>query len=189
MTARFALVALTALALGALLRSAYASWLLPLWEIETRLVVADMTFGGARIGRRGTDEVIEMRARAVRAVQHEGAVRLAEVRRTASTLVGHAVLHPVLVLSLLALLARDWRHYARLAACALPFIAVLEMLDIPLVLAEQLYIPDIYATGRMDLEPVWSRFLDNGGRYALCVAAAGAACGLHERLARRFGRA
>jgi hypothetical protein len=108
---------------------------------------------------------------------------------TASTLAGRGVLHPVLILALLALFARSWRHLGRLAACALPFLLVVEALDIPLVLAEQLYVPDVYATGEAWREPHWSRFLDGGGRHALCAAAAGAAYSLLEWLTRRRGDA
>jgi hypothetical protein len=57
------------------------------------------------------------------------------------------------------------------------------------VLAEQLYVPDVYATGEAWREPHWSRFLDGGGRYALCAAAAGAAYSLLEWLTRRRGDA
>lgn len=95
----------------------------------------------------------------------------------ASTLAGHALVHPILVLSLVAAWpARDgWERGGRLGL-ALPVLLGLELLDIPLMLwgaTEDL----VY--WRIDparvAESLGSRvqhFLDGGGRYALALAGA-----------------
>lgn len=177
---RFALVLPAALALGMALRHAYGSLLLPLWTFEARLI-SSSPIVGAEVKRAGADEVVEMRVLTLRAVMSEEKVRLAQVRVTASTLLGYAVLHPVLLFALLALGARSWRHYAGLALAGLPFLALVEALDLPLVLAEQLHVPYFWQMGH---ESVWTRFMDGGGRYALCIAAAAGAFSTHAWFAR-----
>lgn len=181
---RFALVLAAALALGMALRHAYGSLLLPLWTFEARLI-SSSPIVGAEVKRAGADEVVEMRVLALRAVASGGRVRLAQVRVTASTLLGYAVLHPVLLFALLALAARGWRHYAGLVLAGLPFLAMVEALDLPLVLAEQLHVPDLYAGVPVAPESPWTRFMDGGGRYALCIAAAAGAFGAHAWVQRR----
>lgn len=176
--ARFACVLAAALVLAVLLRHAYAALLLPAWTFQTRLFLGDSAFLGAALRRAGADEVVQVSALAPRAVPHRGGLRVVYVRVEASTLAGRGILHPLLILSLLALLARDWRHFARLATAAFPFVALTEMLDIPLVLSEQL-------SWR---EPIWTRFLDGGGRFALCIAAAAGAHALERSYFSRRGR-
>lgn len=178
---RFALVLAAALALGVALRHAYGALLLPLWTFETRLLCG-LPIVGAGLKRARGDEVVEMRVAAWRAVWSEGKVRPAQVRVAASTLLGYAILHPVLVFALLALGARSWRHYAGLALAALPFLAVVEALDVPLVLAEQLQVPYFWQAGH---ESAWTRFMDGGGRYALCIAGAAGAFAAHAWVERR----
>lgn len=178
---RFALVLAAALALGVALRHAYGALLLPFWTFQVRLM-GSSPIVRAEVKRVGADEVVEMRALTLRAVASGGDVRLAQVRVTASTLLGYAVLHPVLLLALLALAARGWRHYAGLVLAGLPFLALVEALDLPLVLAEQLHVPYFWQTGH---ESAWTRFMDGGGRYALCIAAAAGAFAAHAWVERR----
>lgn len=182
--ARFALAGLLLLAAGIALRVPYASLLLPAWAAELRLLAPGTALQGVSLRRGGGDERIEVRGVTLRTVMHEGAPRLARISTTASTLLGNAVLHPVLILSLLVLAAASLRQYAQLAVAALPWILAVEALDIPVVLAEQLSLPAALAPGAQGQE-TWTRLLDGGGRYALCVAAA---CGAWATLGAFQGR-
>lgn len=112
----------------------------------------------------------------------------------ASTLVAHAWVHPVLILAL----AVSWpgiasRHRPGLLLLCLPFVALAEMLDIPLILwgavEDFLY---WHANPARINESIGSRvqhFLDGGGRYAVSMVLALLAIALFRNIISRLARA
>ncbi len=108
---------------------------------------------------------------------------------SASTLMSHALLHPlVLVAAALAWPGLRWRARLERLLLSLPLLLLLATLDVPLALASS--VVDLVswmaspaadaASWRVD----WVRVLDGGGRVALCIAAAFGAAGLHAWLRR-----
>ncbi|MDA8259294.1 MAG: hypothetical protein M0Z99_27260 [Betaproteobacteria bacterium] len=110
---------------------------------------------------------------------------------SSSTLAGHALQHPLLMLSLLAAWpAAGISRRIALLAIAVPFLLLVEMLDVPLVLLgsiEDLILANV-APGTTAFLVVWMDFLNGGGRLALSIAAALAAVGFGRMLAALPGR-
>lgn len=108
---------------------------------------------------------------------------------SASTLMAHALKHP-LMLATAALVwpGLSWRGRGLRLLLSLPCLALLETLDVPLVLASAVRDMVSWTSSPADdaASPLsdWTAVLDGGGRMALGLAAAFAAAGLHGRLER-----
>ncbi|MHB1176550.1 MAG: hypothetical protein ACYCZJ_15665 [Sulfuriferula sp.] len=111
----------------------------------------------------------------------------------ASTPMAIALLHP-LVLGLAALVwpRLSWRGRLLRVLASLPLLVLLEMLDVPLVLASSIH--DLLS---FNLAPngvsapwlvEWVHVMDGGGRFALSIAAAVGAAGLQRGVGRLVGR-
>lgn len=126
-----------------------------------------------------------------RLIPAHGRVLPAGVGVSASTLMAHALKHPlILAAAVLAWPGLTWRGRVARLLLSLPFLPLLATLDVPLVLASA--VGDLVswmaspqadaASGLAD----WSKVLDGGGRMALGIAAAFGAAALHGWLERRW---
>ena len=98
-----------------------------------------------------------------------------DISISCSTLMGHALQHLLLMLSLVIAwpTSKLSQRILRLA-CALPFLLLVEMLDIPLVLLGSVkdLISANFAHGAGSLAIDWMNFINGGGRLALSIAGA-----------------
>jgi hypothetical protein len=122
--------------------------------------------------------VVELGRRTVMRDQ-SGKLRHALVIKRASTQMGYVLIHPFILFGV-ALVWPSLGLRCRLErlAISLPLLLVVEMLDMPIVLAGAIEDASAY-TGRFGAGIDWVRVMDGGGRYALCIAAAGIAISIH----------
>jgi hypothetical protein len=108
-----------------------------------------------------------------------GRLRPAMVVAHASTQMGYVLAHPLILFGV----ALAWpglslrRRFERLLV-SLPLLLLVEALDIPLTLAGG-FENAPGGTAQAGAEIDWARIMDGGGRYALCIAAAGMAAAMH----------
>lgn len=106
-----------------------------------------------------------------------------------STLTGQALQHPIVLLSLVvAWPARDVRERTMSLLAAIPFLLLLEWLDIPWVLmgsVQDLVFARV-APDETSAAIIWMNFLNGGGRFALAIAAALGALGCGRFIVRGF---
>jgi len=106
---------------------------------------------------------------------------------SASTLMAHALKHPlILATAALAWPGLTWRGRGLRLLLSLPFLVLLETLDVPLVLASAvndmlswMASPEADAASKI---VDWTGVLDGGGRMALGIAAAFGAAGVHAKI-------
>lgn len=99
----------------------------------------------------------------------------------------YVLTHPIiLAVAALSWPGLTWHGRALRLLASLPILVVLEALDIPLVMFSsindaliQVYDPKGYLVAK---PTDWVRLLEGGGRFALCIAGAFAAAGLHAWL-------
>jgi hypothetical protein len=161
--------------------SEYARFVLPLYRWELGLLTQDYRVQSLMLGNtRGEGVVIATLITGYFVIG--GHVIRPGISITCSTLIGQALQHPMLILSL----AVAWpastpaQRIVRLC-CALPFLLLVELLDIPLVLlgsAQDLMMANSRAENG-SLLVCWMDFLNGGGRPALSIFAAmmAVACG------------
>jgi len=94
----------------------------------------------------------------------------------------YALVHPVILDSAaLAWPGLTWRGRIARILISLPFLFVLEVLDVPMVLFSSIQGALAQGYDPFGAKPVdWSYILEGGGRYALCILAAFAAAELHK---------
>lgn len=123
----------------------------------------------------------------------EGRVLPAGFTVDASTPMYGALVHPiVLAAAALAWPGLGWRGRLARLLLSLPFLLLLEMLDVPLVLASSVndlltFSIDPQADQASRLVD-WVRLMDGGGRIALAITAAFAVAGAQGVLGKRAGR-
>lgn len=168
----------------------YAHFWLPLYERILDWVLPD--FGVVYLGiALGHEYVFDTQVMAERAMLVGGQILPAGLTVTASTPLYVALIHPV-VLAAAALVwpLPHWRARLLRLLLSLPCLLVLEVLDVPLVLASS--ISDLLS---FSLDPAadvaslridWTRVMDGGGRFALSLALAFAAALLHQSLPSRL---
>lgn len=164
------------LALSFPLGRAYGSLLLPVFRAEIEAVAPE--FRVLSLGLPGGGEAsFELKVEVARPYGPHGERLPLGARMTCTTLLGHAVQHPLVLLPLVfAWPATSTRKRAlRLAAC-LPFLFAVELLDVPLVLlgsAQDILVANFGPKGWPFHRLIpWMNFLNGGGRLALSAAAA-----------------
>lgn len=173
--ALFLLAYLALLALSVQYGHHYLEILLPLYRWEIGWLAPDYRIVSLALAdHRGeavvalTQELVSYTVIAGRALPPGGSI-------SSSTLAGHSLQHPLLVLSLLAAWpAKNLSSRIALLAVAAPFLLLVELLDVPLVLlgsVHDLILANV-APGTGSLLVDWMNFLNGGGRLALSIAAA-----------------
>jgi hypothetical protein len=162
----------------------YAHFWLPLYERVLDWVLPD--FGVVDLGiALGHEYVIDTQVIAERTMLVHGHILPAGLTVHASTPLYVALIHPV-VLAAAALVwpLPHWRARLLRLLLSLPSLLVLEVIDVPLVLASS--ISDLLSfsldpgADATSLRIDWTRVMDGGGRFALSLALAFAAALLHQ---------
>ncbi len=169
----------------------YVEFLLPLYRWEIGWFTPDYRIASLALADNRGEAVVALTLDMIRYVVVAGHGLPPGGSISSSTLAGHALQHPLLMLSLLAAWpAASLPHRVALLAIAVPLLLLVEMLDVPLVLLgsiEDLVIANI-APDAGSFLVYWMNFLNGGGRLALSIAAAFAAAGLGRMLAARMQR-
>ncbi|MDP2030720.1 MAG: hypothetical protein Q8K12_13860 [Thiobacillus sp.] len=164
----------------------YADFWLPVYTRVLAWVLPD--FGVVHFGiALGREYVFDTQVMAKHALLVQGQMLPAGLTVDASTPMYAALIHPI-VLAAAALVwpLPSWRDRLLRLGLSLPFLLMLEVFDVPLVLASS--IGDLLS---YTLNPVadraswrvdWTRVMDGGGRFALSLAMAFAAAQLHQWL-------
>ncbi len=170
----------------------YADFWLPVYERVLGWALPD--FAVLHLGiALGHEYVFDTQVITQNALLVQGQVVQAGLTVDASTPMYAALIHPlVLIAAALVWPLAGWRARLLRLLLSLPFLMLLEAVDVPLVLASS--VTDLLshtlnpaadsASWRVD----WTRVMDGGGRFALSLAMAFAAAQLHQWLD-RFARA
>lgn len=179
-----------ALALAVLIAPHYVALWLSLYKPVIAWLLPDFRVVDISLKSQAADHVVSLTLETARPLW-VGAKRLpAGVSVSSSTLQGHAVQHLVVVLSLLLVwpLGRHkrWTHRAVLLLFAAPALLIVEVLDIPFVLAGAITDLLLYQFSPSELEfswlVRWMNLLNTGGRLALSLAAGLIAIGCYRLL-------
>lgn len=153
----------------------YVEILLPLYRWEIGLLSPDYHIASLALADNRGEAVIALTLDMIRYIVVAGHGLPPGGSISSSTLAGHALQHPLLLLSLLvAWPAASFFHRMVLLAIAVPLLLLVEMLDVPLVLLgsiEDLIIANI-APDASSFLVYWMNFLNGGGRLALSIAGA-----------------
>lgn len=168
----------------------YAEFWLPLYQRVLDWALPD--FGVVYLGIALSHEyVFDTQVMAERSMLVQGQILPAGLMVNASTPLYAALIHP-LVLATAALVwpLQGWRARLLRLVLSLPCLLVLEVLDVPLVLASSVsdllsYMVNPQADAA-SLRVDWTRVMDGGGRFALSIAMAFVAALLHQAIASRL---
>jgi hypothetical protein len=157
--------------------SLYSRLFLPIFQFELALFLPELKVDSVALKNYRGEKVIRVTGRATRYVETEGKISRVDYELDSKVPVVNQYLHPVIIFSVLlawpgiTLRERFWAFLT-----ALPFLVLVEALDIPLVIISQ-------CLGKLkeaspDLSPdhafpiYWANLLNVGGRYALSILAA-----------------
>ncbi|MCG3188113.1 MAG: hypothetical protein IOMNBAOH_02837 [Rhodocyclaceae bacterium] len=167
----------------------YAELWLPWYRTVLDLVVHDYSVSSLGLSWQKGQYLIAGEFVSERLLLMRGQVLPPGAALSASTLMAHALKHPlILAAAALAWPGLSWRGRGLRLLLSLPCLALLETLDVPLVLASA--VRDMVSWTSSPAGDAasqltdWTAVLDGGGRMALGLAAALVAAGLHGRLER-----
>jgi len=152
----------------------YGQLLLPLFRWELAAFFPDYREIHLDLGGQGTEIYFTLRS-VLAAPCRVGLTLLPSgTVLTGSTLLGHALQHPVIILTMAATVWLCHRESAgRLVVCSLLFLLAVELLDVPLVLIGSIeaLLFERFAPAEMSrsLLVYWMHFLNEGGRLALSL--------------------
>lgn len=170
----FLMVYLVLLTLSLYFGSVYAGFLLPLYRWELGHLAQDYHIQSLMLGDSGGEGVVTLSLLTKYSVIG-GHVVPPGISISCSTLVGHALQHPLLILSLaVAWPASTLAQRIVQLCCAFPFLLMVELLDIPLILlgSVQDLLMANFASADGSFMIGWMNFLNGGGRPALSLFAA-----------------
>lgn len=170
----FVLAYLVLLALSLLFGSEYARLMLPLYRWELGHLAQDYRLQSLVLGDSHGEHVFMLSLLSKYSVIGAHVIPPG-IGISSSTLAGHALQHPLLILSLAVAwpAAAPAQRMVRLC-CALPLLLVVELLDVPLVLlgsVQDLMMAN-FPSGDFSFLVGWMNFLNGGGRPALSIFAA-----------------
>jgi len=154
------------------------SHLLPLYQWGFQQMAPYYQIQSLRIERAGSEPKYTVQVQTTGLRYIEGMAVPRGYTLTSSTLVAHS-LQPAMVLYLLLLIwpVTDWRHKARLLALSIPILALIALVDVPLVLLgalEDVLLSNLAPENVRTSFPVqWMHLMNGGGRLALSVAGFG----------------
>jgi hypothetical protein len=158
----------------------YVELLLPLYRWEIGWIFPDFNIVSLALADNRGEGLVALQLNLVHYIVIAQKLLPPGLSVSSSTLTGHALQHPLLMLSLLA--AWPAQHFSQRMVrllISLPILLLLEMLDVPLVLLgsiEDVILANI-ANSTSSLLVVWMNFMNGGGRLALSIVAALAAIG------------
>jgi uncharacterized membrane protein len=170
----------------------YADFWLPWYRHMLDWALPD--FGVVYLGiALGHEYVFDAQVMAERAMLVQGQILSAGLTVNASTPMYIALVHPIVLAAAALVWPRlHWRARLLRLLLSLPFLFVLEGLDVPLVLASSVNDLLSYsldpAADAASLRVDWPRVMDGGGRFALSLALAFAAALLHRAFDRTMQR-
>jgi hypothetical protein len=169
----FIVVYLVQLILSLHFGSEYVKFLLPLYRWELGHLAQDYHIQSLMLGdSRGEGVVILTLLTQYFVIG--GHVIPPGISISCSTLIGHALQHPLLLLSLTAAWPATPAQRIVQLCCALPFLLLVELLDIPLILlgsVQDLMMAN-FPSANGSFMVAWMNFLNGGGRPALSLFAA-----------------
>ncbi len=169
----------------------YVEFLLPLYRSEIGWIFPDFNITSLALASDRGEEVVALNLNLVRYTVLVGQVLHPGVSVSSSTLAGHALQHPLVMLSLLvALPASNNKHHIAMLGMAIPLLLLVEILDVPMVLLgsiEDLILANV-APDSTSFLVAWMNLMNGGGRLALSIAAALAAFGVGRILSRLWLR-
>lgn len=163
-----------------------AEALLPAYRSLLEILLSEFSVRSLEIGLQ-REHVFMTRLAAEQMLLVQGRLLPAGIVVDASTPIHGVLLHPiVLAAAALAWPGLNGRDRLLRLLFSLPFMLLLVLLDVPLVLASSVndllsYSIDPQADAASRLVD-WGRVMDGGGRFALAIAAAFAAAGVHTRI-------
>jgi hypothetical protein len=170
----FILVYLVLLASSLYFGSEYAKFMLPLYRWELTHLTQDYDIQSLMPGNSHGEGVVNLTL-LTRYIVIGAHIIPPGISISCSTLIGHALQHPLLILSLaVAWPASTLAQRMMRLCCTLPFLLLVELLDIPLVLlgsAQDLLMAN-FASANGSFLVGWMDFLNGGGRPALSLFAA-----------------
>ena len=186
-TAVFLLAYLLLLVLSVQYGQRYVELLLPLYHWEIGWCAPDYRIQSLLLQDNRGEAVVALKLKLVQYSFVGGHLLPPGGEVTSSTLTGHALQHGLLMLSLLvAWPMRGMKRRIALLVIAVPFLLLVEMLDVPLVLLgsiEDLILTNVAPTTN-SLLVNWMNFLNGGGRLALAIVAVTASVGIFRILER-----
>lgn len=165
----------------------YTNFWLPWYRFILEFILPDYRLLSLDLVWRGGESLIAGKFISTGFQVIHGQVAAAGFTVNASTLMGHALLHPImLTAAVLAWPRLNWTERAIRMLASVPFLVVVETLDIPIVLASTVTdmvswsaSPEAAAASQFIN---WSMVLNGGGRMALIIAAAIGAAHFHTWL-------
>ena len=158
----------------------YVEFWLPLYRWEIGWIFPDFNIASLALADNRGEGVVALTLNLTHYTVLVGQVLRPGGSVSSSTLSGHALQHPLVMLSLLAALpVLNFKHRIALICIAVPLLLLVEMLDVPLVLlgsVEDLILANAAPTSDSFLIN-WMNFMNGGGRLALSIVAALAAYG------------
>ncbi len=166
----------------------YGALWVPLYQREIGLLAPELDISEVKISAPQGERVVTLTVETRPGSVFGGYFFERAVPMTSSTLLGHVLVHPiVMLLIVLAWPTPSIKHKFFYALAALPFLVVVELLDVPLVLLGSLQdlVLSNAAPDALRFAPLvnWMNLLNGGGRIALSVAAALLAIAAMQRLA------
>jgi hypothetical protein len=162
-------------AVFALLERPFVEALRPLYRLQVYWLAPEFRVNALTVADRKGETVVQLDVEYARDATVHGIQIPKGAGLTVSTLAGYALIHPIVLLSvLLAWPGLDTRRRAWGVVAALLLVLLLEAWDLPLMLlgAVRDAILAKVAPGQWSAAVAWMRFLDGGGRMALPLAAA-----------------
>jgi hypothetical protein len=169
----FFAIYLLLLTLSLYVGSEYARFMLPLYRWELGYLAQDYDIQSLMLGESHGEGVVILTLITKYSVLGKQVIPPG-ISISCSTLIGHAIQHPLLILSL-ALAWPSSTPVQRIVqlCCALPFLLLVELLDIPLILlgsAQDLLMAN-FPSENFSFMVGWMNFLNGGGRPALSLFA------------------
>ena len=153
----------------------YIELLLPLYRWEIAWLAPDYHIVSLALADNHNETVVALNLDLIRYIVVASHALPPTSGISSSTLAGHALQHPLLMLSLLVVwpTANNFQRIKHLVV-AVPLLLLVEMLDVPLVLLgsiEDLMIANI-APDTLSFLVAWMNFMNGGGRLALSIVGA-----------------
>jgi hypothetical protein len=152
----------------------YVEFLLPLYRWELSHLAQDFELQSLMLGDNKGESVVALSMFTKYSVINNQVIP-SGISISCSTLIGHALQHPLLIFSLVfAWPATSLGQIFTRLCCALPFLILMETLDIPLLLlgsAQDLILAN-FTSGSDSFIVGWMNLLNGGGRPALSIFAA-----------------